>query len=166
MTYHGRRGRSVRVHHYQSSRTTRFLPSSTSASPSREYDRRRGPASSLAGKIVLNSAASQLSARGAAYDQILQTDLLQEPRRKKSLHTCAGITVEPDGRSHQMLEMQLMRGLPGMNASFPADYWSANRRCASPRPRPALLHRLGRAKVPTVYDEHTVLEAREVLRVL
>lgn len=60
----------------------------------------------------------------------------------------------------QMLEdVSLMRGLPGMNVLIPADYWA----CQAGRPHRGdyagpFYIRLGRAKVPTVYDENSVLE--------
>ncbi|MFR7755388.1 MAG: transketolase family protein, partial [Bacteroidales bacterium] len=56
-------------------------------------------------------------------------------------------------------DVSLMRGLPGMNVLIPADYWAAKQavRIAATTPGPFYI-RLGRAKVPTVYDEHTVLE--------
>ena len=59
-----------------------------------------------------------------------------------------------------MLEdVSLMRGLPGMNVLVPADYWAAKQaiRIAASTPGPFYV-RLGRAKVPEVYNKDTVLE--------
>ena len=59
-----------------------------------------------------------------------------------------------------MLEdISLMRGLPGMNVLVPADYWAAKQavRIAAATPGPFYV-RLGRAKVPEVYDAQATLE--------
>ena len=56
-------------------------------------------------------------------------------------------------------DISLMRGLPGMNVLVPADYWAAKQaiRIAAATPGPFYV-RLGRAKVPEVYDAQTTLE--------
>ena len=61
--------------------------------------------------------------------------------------THAGISVGPDGGSHQMLEdIALMRGLPGMRVLVPADYAAARAaiRLAAATPGPVYV-RMGRA---------------------
>ncbi len=82
--------------------------------------------------------------------------------------THAGITVGPDGGSHQMLEdIALMRVLPGMRVLVPADYVAAKAaiRLAAATPGPFYI-RLGRAGVPVIYDEDYRFElgAARVLR--
>ena len=74
--------------------------------------------------------------------------------------THAGISVGPDGGSHQMLEdVSLMRGLPGMRVLVPADYAAARAalRLAAATPGPVYV-RMGRAAVPCVYDDEVELE--------
>ena len=113
---------------------------------------------SLAGKTVFTGSFAAFGT-GRCYDQIRNT-VCYASLDVKVAPTHAGITVGPDGGSHQMLEdVSLMRGLPGMNVLIPADYWAAKQavRIAATTPGPFYI-RLGRAKVPTVYDEHTVLE--------
>ena len=113
---------------------------------------------SLAGKTVFTGSFAAFGT-GRCYDQIRNT-VCYASLDVKVAPTHAGITVGPDGGSHQMLEdVSLMRGLPGMNVLIPADYWAAKQavRIAATMPGPFYI-RLGRAKVPTVYDEHTVLE--------
>jgi len=73
--------------------------------------------------------------------------------------THSGITVGPDGGSHQMLEdIALMRVLPGMRVLVPADFPSAKAalRLAASTPGPVYV-RLGRAAVPALYDEDVEL---------
>ncbi len=74
--------------------------------------------------------------------------------------THAGITVGPDGGSHQMIEdIALMRVLPGMRVLVPADFNAAKAaiRCAAETPGPFYV-RLGRATLPEVYPEGTEWE--------
>ena len=113
---------------------------------------------SLAGKIVFTGSFAAFGT-GRCYDQIRNT-VCYASLNVKVAPTHAGVTVGPDGGSHQMLEdVSLMRGLPGMNVLVPADYWAAKQavRIAATTPGPFYI-RLGRAKVPCVYDENTVLE--------
>ena len=72
----------------------------------------------------------------------------------------AGISVGPDGGSHQMLEdITLMRGLPNMRVLVPADYAAAAAaiRLAAETPGPVYV-RMGRASVPCVYADGVELE--------
>lgn len=113
---------------------------------------------SLAGKVVFTGSFAAFGT-GRCYDQIRNT-VCYADLNVKVAPTHAGVTVGPDGGSHQMLEdVSLMRGLPGMNVLVPADYWAAKQavRIAAKTPGPFYV-RLGRAKVPCVYDENTVLE--------
>jgi len=112
----------------------------------------------LAGKIVFTGSFAAFGT-GRCYDQIRNT-VCYADLNVKVAPTHSGVTVGPDGGSHQMLEdVSLMRGLPGMNVLVPADYYAAKQavRIAATTPGPFYI-RLGRAKVPQVYDENTKLE--------
>ncbi len=113
---------------------------------------------SLAGKVVFTGSFAAFGT-GRCYDQIRNT-VCYAGLNVKIAPTHSGVTVGPDGGSHQMLEdVSLMRGLPGMNVLVPADYWAAKQaiRIAASTPGPFYV-RLGRAKVPEVYNKDTVLE--------
>ena len=112
----------------------------------------------LAGKVVFTGSFAVFGT-GRCYDQIRNT-VCYAGLNVKVAPTHSGVTVGPDGGSHQMLEdVSLMRGLPGMNVLVPADYWAAKQaiRIAATTPGPFYV-RLGRAKVPEVYGAGTVLE--------
>ena len=112
----------------------------------------------LAGKVVFTGSFAVFGT-GRCYDQIRNT-VCYAGLNVKVAPTHSGVTVGPDGGSHQMLEdVSLMRGLPGMNVLVPADYWAAKQavRIAATTPGPFYV-RLGRAKVPEVYSASTVLE--------
>ena len=99
-------------------------------------------------------------ATGRAYDQVRNT-VCYSDLSVKLCPTHAGITVGPDGGSHQMIEdIALMRVLPRMRVLVPADYIAARRRsCASPPTRPGPFYvRLGRATVPVLYDDDFAFE--------
>lgn len=113
---------------------------------------------SLAGKVVFTGSFAAFGT-GRCYDQIRNT-VCYANLNVKVAPTHSGVTVGPDGGSHQMLEdVSLMRGLPGMNVLVPADYQSAKQaiRIAATTPGPFYI-RLGRAAVPVVYDSDTTLE--------
>lgn len=113
---------------------------------------------SLAGKVAFTGSFAAFGT-GRCYDQIRNT-VCYANLNVKVAPTHSGVTVGPDGGSHQMLEdISLMRGLPGMNVLVPADYWSAKQaiRIAAATPGPFYV-RLGRAKVPEVYDAQAALE--------
>ena len=96
---------------------------------------------------------------GRAYDQIRNT-VCYSGLDVKITPTHAGVSVGPDGGSHQMLEdISLMRGLPGMRVLVPADYAAARAaiRLAATTPGPVYV-RMGRASVPCVYDDEVELE--------
>ncbi len=96
---------------------------------------------------------------GRVYDQIRNT-VCYSNLEEKIAQTHAGISVGPDGGSHQMLEdISLMRGLPNMRVLVPADYASARAalRLAAATPGPVYV-RMGRASVPCVYADDVELE--------
>ena len=96
---------------------------------------------------------------GRAYDQIRNT-VCYSGLDVKIAPTHAGVSVGPDGGSHQMLEdVSLMRGLPGMRVLVPADYAAARAaiRLAAATPGPVYV-RMGRASVPCVYADDVELE--------
>lgn len=96
---------------------------------------------------------------GRVYDQIRNT-VCYSKLDVKIAPTHAGISVGPDGGSHQMLEdISLMRSLPNMRVLVPADYASARAalRLAAATPGPVYV-RMGRASVPCVYADDVELE--------
>ncbi|MDY0088695.1 MAG: transketolase C-terminal domain-containing protein [Coriobacteriia bacterium] len=106
-----------------------------------------------AGKVAFTGSFA-VFATGRAYDQVRNTVCYSELDVKLA-PTHSGITVGPDGGSHQMIEdIALMRVLPGMRVLVPADYHAACDaiRLAAITPGPFYI-RLGRAAVPSVYDE-------------
>lgn len=96
---------------------------------------------------------------GRAYDQIRNT-VAYANLNVKICPTHAGISVGPDGGSHQMLEdITLMRVLPFMKVLVPADYEAARSaiKLAAQTPGPVYV-RMGRAAVPAVYAPDVELE--------
>ncbi len=96
---------------------------------------------------------------GRAYDQIRNT-VCYSNLNVKIAPTHAGISVGPDGGSHQMLEdVSLMRGLPNMRVLVPADHAAARSALmlAAQTDGPFYV-RLGRASVPAVYADGVQLE--------
>ena len=113
---------------------------------------------SLAGNIAFTGSFAVFGT-GRAFDQIRNT-VCYSNLNVKIAPTHAGISVGPDGGSHQMLEdVSLMRGLPGMRVLVPADYAAARAalRLAAATPGPVYV-RMGRAAVPCVYDDEVELE--------
>ncbi|MBE0416572.1 MAG: transketolase family protein [Coriobacteriia bacterium] len=107
----------------------------------------------VAGKVAFTGSFA-VFATGRAYDQVRNTVCYSELDVKLA-PTHSGITVGPDGGSHQMLEdIALMRVLPGMRVLVPADYFAACEaiRVAAVTPGPFYI-RLGRAAIPAVYNE-------------
>lgn len=112
----------------------------------------------VAGKVPFTGSFA-VFATGRAYDQVRNT-VCYSNLDVKLAPTHSGITVGPDGGSHQMLEdIALMRVLPGMRVLVPADYVAAKAalRVAATTPGPFYV-RLGRASVPVIYDEDYVFE--------
>ncbi len=80
----------------------------------------------LAGKIAFASAYGEFAA-GRPFDQIRQTLAYSEIPVKICASHC-GITVGPDGATHQSLEdVALMRVLPHMTVISPCDYLETKR---------------------------------------
>jgi len=92
-------------------------------------------------------------ATGRAYDQV-RNSVCYANLGVKIAATHAGVTVGPDGGSHQMVEdIALMRVLPNMQVLVPSDFTAA---CAAVRiaantPGPFYV-RLGRPAVPALYE--------------
>jgi transketolase len=93
-------------------------------------------------------------ATGRVYDQI-RNSVCYANLGVKIAATHAGVTVGPDGGSHQMVEdIALMRVLPNMKVIVPADLTSAKAalRIAADTPGPVYV-RLGRPAVPILYAD-------------
>jgi transketolase len=93
-------------------------------------------------------------ATGRAYDQV-RNSVCYANLGVKIAATHAGVTVGPDGGSHQMLEdIALMRVLPNMKVLVPADFNAACAaiRLAADTPGPVYI-RLGRPAVPALYED-------------
>ena len=96
---------------------------------------------------------------GRTYDQIRNT-VCYSNLNVKITPTHAGISVGPDGGSHQMLEdIAIMRALPNMRILVPADYDAACSaiKIAAQTEGPVYI-RMGRAAVPRVYAQGTELQ--------
>ena len=109
----------------------------------------------VAGRVPFTGLVCRFGT-GRVYDQIRNT-VCYSDLNVKLTPTHAGITVGPDGGSHQMIEdIALMRVLPGMRVLVPADYNSAKAaiRCAAELPGPFYV-RLGRTALPEVYRDGT-----------
>lgn len=112
----------------------------------------------VAGKIAFTGSFA-VFATGRAYDQVRNT-VCYSGLNVKLAPTHSGITVGPDGGSHQMIEdIALMRVLPGMRVLVPADFNSAKSalRLAAATDGPFYV-RLGRVGVPQVYAPDFTLE--------
>jgi len=107
----------------------------------------------VSGKVAFTGSFA-VFATGRAYDQVRNT-VCYSSLDVKLAPTHSGITVGPDGGSHQMIEdLALMRVLPGMRVLVPADYNAAKAalRVAALTPGPFYV-RLGRVGVPDIYPE-------------
>jgi len=105
------------------------------------------------GKIVFVSTFA-IFATGRAWDQIRNT-VAYNNFNVKIVATHAGVSVGPDGASHQALEdIALMRVIPTMNIIVPCDGPQTREAvCAAVKTSGPFYIRLGRPKVPTI--EHT-----------
>lgn len=102
------------------------------------------------GKLVFVSSFAMF-ATGRAWEQI-RNSIAYNNFNIKIVATHAGITVGPDGSSHQALEdITLMRAIPNMNIIVPCDGPQTHDAvmAAANTPGPFYI-RLGRAKCPTV----------------
>ena len=109
---------------------------------------------SLAGRTVFTGSFAVFGT-GRCWEQIRNT-VCDSNLNVKVAPTHSGITVGPDGATHQMLEdIALMRVLPNMRVLVPADYAAARAaiRLAATTPGPFYV-RLGREPLPEVYDEN------------
>ena len=121
---------------------------------------------SLTGRIPFTGSFAVFGT-GRCYDQIRNT-VCYGKLNVKVCPTHAGLSVGPDGGSHQMLEdIALMNALPNMRVLVPADYESARAaiRLSAAIEGPVYV-RMGRAKVPQVYEPGfaMVLGGSRVLR--
>ncbi|MBU4477720.1 MAG: transketolase family protein [Candidatus Omnitrophica bacterium] len=117
------------------------------------------------GKTVFASTFAMF-ATGRAWDQV-RNSICYSRLNVKIVATHAGVTVGPDGATHQALEdIALMRVIPNMTVIVP---------CDGPQTRDAVIAaakikgpvyiRLGRSKVPTIEGKgHFLLGRPEVLR--
>ena len=113
---------------------------------------------SLAGNVAF-TASFAVFGTGRAYDQI-RNSVCYANLDVKIAPTHAGISVGPDGGSHQMIEdISLMRTLPNMRVLVPADYAAAKSavRIAATTPGPVYV-RMGRESVPCVYADDMEFE--------
>ena len=113
---------------------------------------------SLTGKVAFTGSFAVFGT-GGVYDQIRNT-VCYANLDVKIAPTHAGVSVGPDGGSHQMVEdIALMRVLPNMRVLVPADFAAAKAaiKLAAETPGPVYI-RMGRASVPCVYDEDSVFE--------
>jgi transketolase len=119
-----------------------------------------GTAAGLAvGGLTPFTGSFAVFATGRAYDQI-RNSVCYANLNVKLTPTHAGVTVGPDGGSHQMLEdIALMRVLPGMRVLVPADYRAAKGaiRAAASTDGPVYI-RLGRMPLSPVHGEDFTFE--------
>lgn len=120
----------------------------------------------LAGKIPFVSSYAAFSP-GRNWEQIRTTICLNETN-VKVVGSHAGVSVGPDGATHQMLEdIALMRVLPNMMVVAPADSIEAQKatKALAKHPGPAYI-RLAREKSPIITTEQTPfsLSKAQVLR--
>ena len=103
-------------------------------------------------KVFLSTFA--VFAAGRAWDQI-RVSISYNDFNVKIVATHAGITVGPDGASHQALEdIALMRVLANMNIIVPCDGpQTADAITAAANTRGPFYIRLGRSKVPTIENK-------------
>ncbi len=89
-----------------------------------------------------------------ALEQIRQCIAIPN-RNVKIVATHGGITVGPDGASHQTIEdIALMRSLPNMKVIIPADYYETKAVIRElPDIKGPVYVRLSRGKFPVIYDE-------------
>lgn len=114
-----------------------------------------GTAAGLAagGKISFASTFA-IFASGRAWEQVRQA-VCYPKQNVKIVATHGGITVGPDGPSHQALEdLSIMRSIPNMRVIVPADGYetSAVIRTVAETEGPFYV-RLTRDKFPVIYDE-------------
>lgn len=112
----------------------------------------------LSGKTVCASSFAMF-ASGRAFE-IIRNSIGYTHANVKVCATHAGITVGPDGASHQTFEdLALMRTIPGMTVVNPCDAVSAKAllRQVVDMDGPAYV-RLGRAAVPVFYEDTSAIK--------
>jgi len=111
----------------------------------------------LAGQVAFTGSFAVFGT-GRVYDQIRNT-VCYNNLDVKIAPTHSGVTVGPDGGSHQMLEdIALMRVLPNMRVLVPADYAAAKAMVCHAALTPGPFYvRLGRANVPAIYGQDGLL---------
>ncbi len=121
---------------------------------------------SLAGKIPFVSSYAAFSP-GRNWEQIRTTICLNEAN-VKIVGSHAGVSVGPDGATHQMLEdLAIMRVLPGMMVVAPADAVEAAKATKALAKHPGAAYiRLAREKSPVVTTDQSPfsLAKAQVLR--
>jgi transketolase len=116
------------------------------------------------GKICYTGSFAMF-ATGRAFEQVRNT-VAYPSLNVKICPTHAGITVGPDGGSHQTIEdIALMRVIPGMKVIVPADYYEAKSaiKKAAEIDGPVFI-RLGRASVPMIFDESYEFELGQAIK--
>jgi len=113
---------------------------------------------SLAGKVPFVTNYGVFLA-GRAWDQI-RTTVCYANLNVKLGGAHGGISVGPDGATHQALEeISIMRCLPNMSVIVPADYDETRKATlAAARMRGPVYVRFGREKVPSITDADTPFE--------
>ena len=113
---------------------------------------------SLAGKVPFVTNYGVFLA-GRAWDQI-RTTVCYSNLNVKLGGAHGGISVGPDGATHQALEeISIMRCLPNMRVVVPADYYETKKATlAAAESFGPIYVRFGREKVPVITDENTPFE--------
>lgn len=117
-----------------------------------------GSGMAAAGKVAFTSSYATFSP-GRNWEQI-RTTICYNNQPVKIIGSHAGISVGPDGATHQALEdIALMRVLPNMIVICPADSLEAKKatQAIAKNNKPTYL-RLSRDKVPTISTEETPFE--------
>src|SRR5512137_2537074 len=106
-----------------------------------------------AGKIPFASTFA-IFAVGRAWEQVRQS-VAYPKANVKIVATHSGITVGEDGGSHQSVEdIAIMRAIPNMTVIVPADGPETKRAIlAAAESKGPVYIRLGRNKVPTIFDD-------------
>lgn len=104
------------------------------------------------GKVVFASTFAMFAA-GRAWDQVRNT-ICYNNFNVKIVATHAGVSVGPDGASHQAIEdISIMRSIPNMKIIVPCDGPETKEAVCQAYETPGPFYiRLGRAKVPTVEE--------------
>lgn len=117
-----------------------------------------GSGMAAAGKIPFISSYAAFCP-GRSWEQI-RTTVCYNDQPVKIVGSHAGVSVGPDGATHQMLEdLALMRVLPNMTVLSPCDFWEAKKAtvAAAKTDKPVYL-RFARDKSPVFTTEETPFE--------